>query len=69
MNELPLSALVFFILVLYTYGILFKAPYSGFDFDTGNGRVEEIFKGSKQGGPSLQTGDVLVKIGAVSWIK
>lgn len=66
-TELPFSALVLFILVWFTYGILFKAPYSGFDFSTGNGQVMEIFTKPTQG-PTLQTGDTLVKIGPVSWV-
>jgi signal transduction histidine kinase len=65
-TELPLSALVLFILVWFTYGILFKSPYSGFDFNASNGQVSEVFTKPKQG-PSLQEGDVLMKIGAVSW--
>ena len=67
LNELPFSALVLFILVWFTYGILFKAPYSGFNFNASNRQVTEIFTEPKQG-PSLQTGDVLVKIGPVSWV-
>jgi len=45
---------------------LFKAPYSGFNFNTGNGQVVDIFTKPEQG-PSLQAGDVLVKIGPVPW--
>ncbi len=64
LNELPFSTLVLFILVWFTYGILFKAPYSGFDFSTGNGQVLTIFAKPEQK-PSLQVGDVLVKIGPI----
>jgi hypothetical protein len=65
MTELPFSALVLFILVWFTYGILLKAPYSGFDFNANNKQVAQIFIQPAQG-PSLQTDDVLVKIGPVS---
>ncbi len=62
--ELPLSVLVFFLLVWFTYGILIKAPYSGFDFNPGNGQITQIFT-DKDRGPSLLVGDVLVKVGPV----
>ena len=56
-TELPFSLLVLFILVWFTYGILFKAPYSGFDFNTSDGQVSEIFVKPEQE-PSLQAGDI-----------
>ena len=65
LNELPFSASVLFILVWFTYGILFKAPYSGFIFNNSNARVVEIY--TPQQGPSLQPDDVLIQIGPVAW--
>jgi signal transduction histidine kinase len=64
-TELPFSVLVLFILLWFTYGILFKAPYSGFYFTTSDGQIMEVLTGPQQG-PSLQTGDILVKIGDIS---
>jgi signal transduction histidine kinase len=66
LSNLPFSVLVLLILVLFTYGILFKAPYSGFYFSTGEGRVVDIFVPQQQE-QSLQLGDILVKIGDVPW--
>ena len=65
-TELSFSALVLFILIWFTYGILFKAPYSGFNFNASKGQVTDIFTRPKQG-PSLQSGDILIQIGPVSW--
>lgn len=64
--ELPFSTLVLFILALFTYGVLFKAPYSGFNFNNNTGQVVEIYTPPEQG-PSLQAGDVLIQIGNVLW--
>lgn len=63
-SELPIPILVLLLLVLYTYGILFVDPYSGFAFNNSNGRVVEIYS---QQTPSLQVNDVLIKIGPVTW--
>ncbi len=65
--ELPYSILILFILVWFTYGILFIAPYSGFNFNNNNGKVVEIYVHPKQA-PSIQVDDTLVKIGTVSWV-
>ncbi len=65
LNELPFSALVLFILVWFTYGILFKAPYSGFIFNNSNARVVEIY--TPQQGLTLEPDDVLVQIGPIAW--
>jgi signal transduction histidine kinase len=64
-TDLPSSLMVFFALAFFTYGILFRAPYSGFDFNTGDGRVLGTFI---QQEPSLQAGDILVRIGDVLWV-
>lgn len=66
MSDLPFSILVLFILLFFTYGIMFKAPYSGFSFNNNNAQVVEIQTIPDQG-PSLQVGDVLIKIGPVLW--
>ena len=63
-TDLPSSLFVLSILILFTYGILFRAPYSGFDFSTGDGRVMWIFV---QQEPSLQKDDILVRVGDILW--
>lgn len=66
LNDLPLSVLVLLILLLYTYGIWFKVPYSGFSFNNGTGQIVEI-TAHPEIGLFLQTGDILVKIGDIYW--
>ncbi|NOT03006.1 MAG: hypothetical protein HOP27_00240 [Anaerolineales bacterium] len=63
-SELPIPLFVLFILVWYAYGLLFVVPYSGFAFNVGSGRVEEIYS---QQTPSLQINDVLIQIGPITW--
>ena len=65
-NELIIPTFVFLILVWYTYGVLFVDPYSGFAFNNSNGRVVEIYSHLEQT-PTLQIGDVLIKIGPATW--
>jgi signal transduction histidine kinase len=65
MTDLLFSVFVLLILVLYTYGILLKAPYSGFYFGTSDGRITDIYDTRQE--PSLQSGDILIRIGDVSW--
>ena len=64
--EVPLALLVFFILVVFTYGILVQAAYSGFYFNPLDGHILEIYVESDSES-SLQLGDVLKQIGPVSW--
>lgn len=65
-SELLLPISVFLILVWYTYGILFIAPYPGFTYNNSNGRVGTIYSPSEQT-PTLQQDDILVQIGPVTW--
>ncbi len=65
-TELLIPASVFFILVWYTYGILFVDPEPGFAFNVANGSIVEIYSPSEQI-PTLQKDDVLIKIGNVTW--
>ena len=57
------SLLVLFVLVTFTYGILFTVPYSGFYFNPSNGRIEFVFTG---GNSLLHEGDIVEQIGSVS---
>lgn len=57
-----LSMLVLSILALFTYGILYRGPYIGFAFGSGDGRVLSIYTPI---GASLERNDVLVKVGDV----
>jgi signal transduction histidine kinase len=61
-TDLLLSLLVLLILVLFTYGILYREPYVGFDFVPGDGRVLRIYVRQEA---SLETNDILVKAGDV----
>ncbi len=63
-GELPVPLAVFFILIWYTYGILFVSPYPGFAYNNSNGQIVEIYS---QQTPSLQVGDILVQVGPISW--
>ena len=65
-SERIVSLLVLGILVLYTYGILGVAPYAGFYFENSNGRIADVYSTSTQT-PTLQVGDILVKVGDISW--
>jgi signal transduction histidine kinase len=64
--DLPFSVLVLLILVWFTFGILFKAPYSGFYFSPNGGEVTGIHTAQSQE-PRLLTGDVLKKVGEISF--
>jgi hypothetical protein len=61
-TDLLLSLFVLLTLVLFTYGILYRGPYMGFQFGTGDGRVLSIFTPQEA---SLQKNDVLIKVGDV----
>lgn len=57
------SLAVLFVLLIFTYGILITAPYSGFYFSPAVGQVEAIFV-DKNG--LLQEGDLIEQIGETS---
>jgi signal transduction histidine kinase len=65
-TKLPFSLLVLFVLVWFTYGILFKAPYSGISFGTSNGEVTNIFI-KQEWEPRLKEGDILKTVNGISW--
>lgn len=46
-SELLFPISVLLILVWYTYGILFAAPYPGFTFTNSDGRVATIYSPSE----------------------
>lgn len=62
-NDIPLSIGVFLFLLLFTYGILFRAPYAGFYFNPSNGEVLEIYQ---PGDTALQAGDIIARINSIS---
>jgi signal transduction histidine kinase len=66
-NEILISLFVLFILFSYTYALLFLAPSPGFAFNNTNGRIVEVYTQPQEGMPTLQIGDVIKKIGPVSW--
>lgn len=65
-TEILLSLSVLALLLTYTYSFLFKAPYSGFQFNPSNGQVLQIFVNANPGA-ALQVGDVLEQIGPIRW--
>ena len=67
-NDILISAAVFAFLVVFTYGILFLVPYSGFDFNPTDGSVIAIYEDlSPASGPHLTIGDVLQKVGHITF--
>jgi signal transduction histidine kinase len=60
--ELPISLAVILALVVYTYGILAAAPYSGFYFNPATGRIEIVFAN----GGALRQGDIVAQIGEIT---
>lgn len=58
-----LVALVFLILVIFTYAYFFKIPYAGFDFS--NGYVFNV--PSRLPRSDLQIGDELIRVGEIWW--
>ena len=65
-SELFIALAVFLILLWYTYGILFVAPYPGFSYDTNTGRILDVYSRFDQ--TTLREGDVLVQVGEVTWV-
>jgi signal transduction histidine kinase len=63
--DISLSFFVFFVLLFFTYGILFRAPYTGLHFDSRNGQIVGMYVESDP--PALQLGDILTRVGGVSW--
>lgn len=66
-TEIFLSLFIFLALVSYTYALWVLDPYPGFSFNNSNGQIIEIDTGAEQGVPTLQTGDIIKKIGAIPW--
>ncbi len=62
-HSIPLSMLMLSVLALFTV-FIFTAPYTGFYFDPADGVVLQTYHPTSS---ILQTGDVLVKIGDVSF--
>lgn len=65
-SELIVPLAVLLVLVWYTYGILFVAPYPGFNFNNNTGRVVNIYS-TADPTSALQVGDKLVQIGPITW--
>ena len=63
-TELFYSALTLALLLWFTYGIFIRAPYIGFYFNPTDGRILQIFIPSSS---SLHMGDILKKVGYISW--
>ncbi len=56
--------IVLAILIIYTYALFIRIPYSGFGIDTADGTVQYVFVQAKAGA-DLQKGDRLLEVGSV----
>lgn len=69
-NWRPADVLISFIvlgfLIGYTYGLLFKAPYPGFYFNTTDGTILQIYK-RESPVADLRVNDVIERIGSSAW--
>lgn len=61
--ELSASLAVFLLLLMYTYGILVVAPYSGFYFNPTSEQIRGVFTGDES---LLKNGDVVKQIGDIT---
>ena len=61
-----IPVIVLAVLVVYTYAIFLRAPYLGFLFLSTDGTIQRIYVAPPEG-PSLQVGDQIVQVGAVSF--
>jgi signal transduction histidine kinase len=67
-RDILISVIVFAFLMVFTYGILFLAPYPGFYFNSTDGTVSTIYEDrASASGPHLQIGDVLKKVGTITF--
>lgn len=64
--EYIVSFLVLGILIAYTYVVLVMAPYIGFEFNTIDGTVLELYS-QADSGDLLRVGDVLKQVGDITW--
>lgn len=63
--ERSIAFLVLLILLLYTFGLLFIAPYPGLYFNPTDGRVIAIFV-PRNAQPALSLGDTIQRVGSIS---
>lgn len=63
--DLLLPLIVLFLLTLFTYGILFQAPYSGFYFNPSDGQVLQLYTPAAG---ALSVNDRLAQVGPVAQI-
>lgn len=55
---------VLFVLLIFTFGILVAAPYSGFYFNPSNGQIEFVFADDES---LVKMGDIIEQIGDISF--
>lgn len=65
-TEISLSALVFLILLFFTYGIFARALYVGFRYIPTDGQILRIFVQGNQT-PTLMENDVLIRVEDILW--
>jgi signal transduction histidine kinase len=67
-SDILISVVVFVFLLVFTYGLLFLIPYSGFYFNPTNGEVRAIFEDLAPASvPHLMEGDILKRLGPISF--
>lgn len=64
LGDILVSLAVLIILFLYTYGLLFVAPYPGFYFHPSSGQILEIYEPQ---GDKLQVGDIVERVNSISF--
>lgn len=63
-NDILISFVIFAFLMIFTYGLLFVAPYSGFYFNPSDGEVLVIYQPDVT---SLMKGDFIERVGSISF--
>lgn len=65
-SDILIPLVVFAFLLVFTYGLLFLIPYSGFYFNPTNGEVRAIFEDLAPASvPHLMEGDILKRVGPI----
>jgi len=63
-HDILISIVVFAFLLVFTYGLLFVAPYPGFYFNPSDGEVIEVYQ-SQNSLPRLEKGDFIQFVGSI----
>jgi len=65
-NDILISIVVLILLLVFTYGLLFVAPYPGFYFNPTSGTILDIYNDpNPKSVASLRAGDVIERVGSI----